>query len=606
MSANADVIREFLISLGVRDDASAKFKSITRSAVIQAELISKAMEGAMRAFGNAMVNLAKELDAAFYASKRTGETVANLKAMAYAASQTGSSAQSMATSIESVGKFLRSNPGGLKWFEGLGVQVKDANGHIKGAGVLLVDLEKALTKRGMSGPTQLKIAEMLGVDENSWRSINNGEFQGNIDRYNEMLRKAGLNPEIAAENSKKFSNAWREVTAAFDILWLKIVENDNGKITALLHEFSEWLIAHSKEIAVGIGHIANEIASLLRQLGAWIAKNPDVEKGFQELKNGAAAFAEKIKYLNDSLKTLVGYFESINNWSKNSGLTQFLGRLMGFHDDELDLTQQQIQNGAKSDAIQAGRTDHSVFGMASRAWNWTKEKLGLGGGGEGSSAGNLTALINEEASKAGIDPRIMQGIRAGESAHTNRYDKKDDALESSWGPFQLNRANGLGVRFEKETGLDVRDPTTIPAQARWVARYIARGEPLRAWAGYHGPRDADPRWGDSGYHPTVAKSVLPSLGEAAAKVVPPNASIGSLGGFGSHQWPGAGPLGTSGASSTNNANDNSQTNHISQTNNIVVNGAGDPLSVGSHVGASTGAGMRVMADRLRNTAGSVQ
>ena len=124
----------------------------------------------------------------------------------------------------------------------------------------------------------------------------------------------------------------------------------------------------------------------------------------------------------------------------------------------------------------------------------------------GSSAGNLTKLIDESAKKYGIDPRFMEGIRAGESGHGSKYDKKDDAVESSWGPFQLNRRRGLGVQFEKETGLDVRDPRTIPAQANWVARYLSKGGSLRAWMGYHGPRDADPRWGDSGYRPSEGSS----------------------------------------------------------------------------------------------------
>ncbi|ACA15678.1 hypothetical protein M446_1152 [Methylobacterium sp. 4-46] len=135
---------------------------------------------------------------------------------------------------------------------------------------------------------------------------------------------------------------------------------------------------------------------------------------------------------------------------------------------------------------------------------------GMGGGGSGgvgsvsgagSGAGSLTALIDEEAKKAGIDPRIMHGIRAGESWKNNKYDFKHDALESSWGPFQLNRRRGMGVQFEKETGLDLRDPKSIPAQVRWVAKYLARGGSTRPWAGYHGPRDPSPRWGNSGYVP---------------------------------------------------------------------------------------------------------
>jgi hypothetical protein len=133
----------------------------------------------------------------------------------------------------------------------------------------------------------------------------------------------------------------------------------------------------------------------------------------------------------------------------------------------------------------------------------------VGGGSLGAEsfapAGSLTALINAEALRAGIDPRLMEGIRAGESLHTNRYDIGDGG--DSHGPFQLDRAGGrLGAQFERETGLDSRNPKTIPAQARFVAQWIkahgAKGLGS-TWFGYHGPRNADPRWGNSGYVPDL-------------------------------------------------------------------------------------------------------
>jgi hypothetical protein len=143
----------------------------------------------------------------------------------------------------------------------------------------------------------------------------------------------------------------------------------------------------------------------------------------------------------------------------------------------------------------------------------------------GSKAGSLTELIEEEARRAGIDPRIMHGIRAGESLHTSHYDVKNDALESSYGPFQLNRRRGLGVDFEKETGLDVRNPATIAAQARWVANYIRKHRGTNGqWMGYHGPRNADPRWGESGYHPSKEQAT-----KSGEQHPPKSASSGMIG-----------------------------------------------------------------------------
>jgi hypothetical protein len=97
-------------------------------------------------------------------------------------------------------------------------------------------------------------------------------------------------------------------------------------------------------------------------------------------------------------------------------------------------------------------------------------------------------------------------------------------LESSYGPFQLNRRRGLGVEFEKDTaairarlGLgNLTDPRTIPLQAYWVANYL-KSHGTGAWMGFHGLRNADPRWGESGYD----ASKIPGYKEVTGKDPPP-------------------------------------------------------------------------------------
>ena len=86
------------------------------------------------------------------------------------------------------------------------------------------------------------------------------------------------------------------------------------------------------------------------------------------------------------------------------------------------------------------------------------------------------------------------------SAHENHYDSNTRG-ESSWSMFQLNRAGGLGNVFERQTGLDVRNPKSIPAIADFVARHIASGKSLSPWRGFHGPRNWDNHWGNMGYSP---------------------------------------------------------------------------------------------------------
>ena len=118
---------------------------------------------------------------------------------------------------------------------------------------------------------------------------------------------------------------------------------------------------------------------------------------------------------------------------------------------------------------------------------------GATGGGN-----SLKEIIDAAAAKAGIDPRMMYGIVAGESFHSNTYDVGDGG--KSFGPFQMYTGGGLGNTFFKETGLDVRNPATLPQQAMWIANFLAKTpNGIRNWHGYRGNTDWNPSWGSMGF-----------------------------------------------------------------------------------------------------------
>jgi hypothetical protein len=125
---------------------------------------------------------------------------------------------------------------------------------------------------------------------------------------------------------------------------------------------------------------------------------------------------------------------------------------------------------------------------------------------------SLKEGIDRSAAAAGTDPRKMYGIVAGESLKGNTYDTNISKKEESYGPFQLNRMGGLGATFEKETGLDLSDPRTIPAQTRWVAEYLAQNPNMnigKTWYGYRGDSDWDSKWGNAGLTPPTTPSPTP-------------------------------------------------------------------------------------------------
>ena len=140
-------------------------------------------------------------------------------------------------------------------------------------------------------------------------------------------------------------------------------------------------------------------------------------------------------------------------------------------------------------------------------------------------ATDLKSLADEAADAAGIRPQKLYGIIAGESLHKDTYDTNISKKEESYGPLQLNRMGGLGATFEKETGLDLTDPNTIPAQMRWVAEYLAQNPNMniaKTWYGYRGENvDWNNSWGNAGFAGAKNADQLPPGVSSYSQITPP-------------------------------------------------------------------------------------
>lgn len=74
---------------------------------------------------------------------------------------------------------------------------------------------------------------------------------------------------------------------------------------------------------------------------------------------------------------------------------------------------------------------------------------------------DVEAFIANAARKRGIDPNIALEVYRREGAGGWQSSVvKNGIREPSYGPFQLYTGGGLGNKFQKETGLDPRDPST--------------------------------------------------------------------------------------------------------------------------------------------------
>ena len=122
-----------------------------------------------------------------------------------------------------------------------------------------------------------------------------------------------------------------------------------------------------------------------------------------------------------------------------------------------------------------------------------------GGSPQGGAGGSMPMmqtieLIKQEAIKRGIDPNVALQVARSEGLGIYTGDQG-----SSFGPFQLhyggvaqggNKVGGLGDVFTQKTGLDARDPRTVPQQVGFALDQAKQG----GWGPWHGWK-GDPRAG---------------------------------------------------------------------------------------------------------------
>ncbi len=133
------------------------------------------------------------------------------------------------------------------------------------------------------------------------------------------------------------------------------------------------------------------------------------------------------------------------------------------------------------------------------------------------------ALIRSRAPAFGIDPDAAVNVARHEGLNVYGGDKG-----SSFGPFQLhyggvaaggNAVGGMGDDFTKATGLDARDPSTVPQQVDFALSHAAKG----GWGPWHGAQAAKMgNWDGIGKAPQGTATAAADIPAANAQPVASN------------------------------------------------------------------------------------
>lgn len=258
MSGNADTIKDFLVSLGFDiDQAGAnKFEAVLKGVTANVLKVGAVVKGSALSIVGFTTQIANGLDKIYWASQRTGASVQGIKALGYAASQTGASAESAMSSLEGLAGFMRSSPGAEGFLNRLGVQTRDASGKMRDTAAIFTGVGQKLNNMPYYRAKQY--AQMLGIDENTLMAMRRGMGQLSSE-YALTAKRIGFNAESAAKQSNIFMTSMRNLTMTLGQAKDKIGSNLAGGLAGSIDNFRRQILDNWPKIEAVITKIIKGI-----------------------------------------------------------------------------------------------------------------------------------------------------------------------------------------------------------------------------------------------------------------------------------------------------------------------------------------------------------
>lgn len=255
---NAETIKDFLVSLGFSvDDAGAKkFSSVLAGTTANVIKMGLAVEGTALSVVAFTAKIASGLDNLYWASQRTGATVQGIQSIGYAVSQVGGSVDAARSSLESLSRFIRNNPGAEGFLNRLGVQTRDASGNMRDMAAIFTGVGQKLSSMPYYRANQY--AQMLGIDENTLMAMRRG-VGGFSGQYSAMAKAIGFNADQAALSSNRFMTSLKSLGEMAGMARDKIGSNLADGLAGQIDNLRKKIIENFPKIEITITKVIKGI-----------------------------------------------------------------------------------------------------------------------------------------------------------------------------------------------------------------------------------------------------------------------------------------------------------------------------------------------------------
>jgi hypothetical protein len=189
----------------------------------------------------------------------------------YAANAAGSSADAMKEAYASLNNTMGALAQGLptragRAFKLLGLDVKDATGHLKSVGDMMSEvLEKAAAK-GQSGAGILR---RLGFDPSLILLAKQGK-EG-IEALRQEAERFGVVSDEDAERSIALTKEWKKIKAVAMALGMNIAMKLVPGVLSLVSSWEKWIVGNKEWISARVVAVVEELNIVVGHLWTWVS-----------------------------------------------------------------------------------------------------------------------------------------------------------------------------------------------------------------------------------------------------------------------------------------------------------------------------------------------
>ncbi|WP_426576679.1 transglycosylase SLT domain-containing protein [Xenorhabdus stockiae] len=289
-NTNADVIKEFLVSLGFKVDKAGekKFSAVIAGVTANVLKFGAVVEGAAASVVGFTAVVATNLDKLYWQAQRTGGSAEQIKAFGYAVTQAGGTVEGLNSSLENVARFLRNNPGGEGFLRNMGIQTRDTNGQLRDTASLVALVGERLS--GMPNYRANQYANMLGIDENTMLAMRRG-MGGYAADYRQMMQKIGFNPTVAAKHANDFMTQFYRLKSVIGMGKDKVGGELARVLTPSIEKLTKLILDKWPTIEKVIMSVTKAIMTMSEVLGQMVYRGvqgiQDIISWWQRLDEGS-------------------------------------------------------------------------------------------------------------------------------------------------------------------------------------------------------------------------------------------------------------------------------------------------------------------------------